>query len=358
MGSVELAERRVSDERVLRLLNNAHQAAKRGAKFTEQLLAFSRRQRLEARSTDLNGELSGMADLLHRTLGGTVAVSTRLAADLWHAMADPNRFELAVLNLAVNARDAMPKGGELQIETANLAASAPRPAALPPGEFVRLSVTDTGEGMPPEILERVFEPFFTTKPQGKGTGLGLAQVFGTAKQLGGEVTVDSRVGQGTCVTLYLPRATIGSAHADAPSAALPEIPNRLRILLVDDDGQVRSSAAAMLEEMGHTVTAMGSGSEALRLLAGENAVDLLLADYAMPGMTGGELATRAVAARPSLRVLLMTGYADAAALPDDALVLRKPFAFAELAQAVRHALVDTNSQVLRFERGGEPAASV
>jgi signal transduction histidine kinase len=358
MGSVELAERRVSDERVLRLLNNAHQAAKRGAKLTEQLLAFSRRQRLEARSTDLNGVLSGMADLLHRTLGGTVAVSTRLAADLWPAMADPNRIELAVLNLAVNARDAMPQGGELQIETANLAASAPRPAALPPGEFVRLSVTDTGEGMPPEVLARVFEPFFTTKPQGKGTGLGLAQVFGTAKQLGGEVTVDSRVGQGTCVTLYLPRATIGPAHADAPSAALPEAPGRLQILLVDDDGQVRSTAAAMLEEMGHTVSAMGSGSEALRVLAGENAVDLLLADYAMPGMTGGELAARAVAARPRLRVLLMTGYADAAALPNGAPVLRKPFAFAELAQAVRHALMDDSTHALRFERGGKPSVSV
>ncbi|MEE7461257.1 hypothetical protein MFUR16E_07890 [Methylobacterium fujisawaense] len=344
MGSVELAERRVSDERVLRLLNNAHQAAKRGAKLTEQLLAFSRRQRLEARSTDLNGVLSGMADLLHRTLGGTVAVSTRLAADLWPAMADPNRIELAVLNLAVNARDAMPKGGELQIETANLAAFSLRPPALPPGEFVRLSVTDTGEGMPPEVLERVFEPFFTTKPQGKGTGLGLAQVFGTAKQLGGEVVVDSRVGQGTCVTLFLPRATIDLAHADAPFAALPETPGRLHILLVDDDGQVRSTAAAMLEEMGHTVAALSSGSEALHLLAGENAVDLLLADYAMPGMTGSELATRAVAARPSLRVLLMTGYADAAALPDDAPVLRKPFAFGELAHAVRHALIDDSSQ--------------
>jgi CheY-like chemotaxis protein len=212
--------------------------------------------------------------------------------------------------------------------------------------------------MPPEVLARLFEPFFTTKPQGKGTGLGLAQVYGTAKQLGGEVTVDSRVGEGTCVALYLPRATTSVAHADGSSAMLPEALGGLRILLVDDDGQVRSTAAAMLEEMGHTVTVSASGSEALRLLAGENAVDLLLADHAMPGMTGSELATRAAAARPALRVLLMTGYADAAALPDETLVLRKPFAFAELAQAVRHALTDNSSHVLQFVRHGEPSASV
>ena len=358
MGSVELAERRVSDERVLRLLHNAYQAAKRGAALTEQLLAFSRRQRLEARSTDLNGVLSGMADLLHRTLGGTVAVSTRLAADLWPAMADPNRIELAVLNLAVNARDAMPKGGELRIETANFAAAEPRPAALPPGAFVRLSVTDTGEGMPPEVLARLFEPFFTTKPQGQGTGLGLAQVYGTAKQLGGEVTVDSRVGEGTRVALYLPRAAMGVAHPDATSATLPEASSGLRVLLVDDDGQVRSTAAAMLEEMGHTVIAASSGAEALRLLAGQDTVDLLVADHAMPGMTGSALVTRAAADRPALRVLLMTGYAEAAALPDAALVLRKPFTFADLAQAVRHAPTVDGSHVLRFARCGEPAASV
>lgn len=358
MGSVELAERRVSDERVLRLLHNAYQAAKRGATLTEQLLAFSRRQRLEARPTDLNGVLSGMADLLRRTLGGTVAVSTRLAADLWPAMADPNRIELAVLNLAVNARDAMPKGGELWIETANLATTEPRPAALPPGEFVRLSVRDTGEGMPPEVLARLFEPFFTTKPQGKGTGLGLAQVYGTAKQLGGEVTVGSRVGEGTCVALYLPRATMDVAQRDGSSAIPPEASGGLRILLVDDDGQVRSTAAAMLEEMGHTVIVTSSGSEALRLLDGEERVDLLLADYAMPGMTGTDLATRAAAARPALRVLLMTGYAGAAALPEALPILCKPFAFSELAQAVRHATVGDSSTVLPFERSGEPPQNV
>lgn len=356
MGSVELAERRVSDERVLRLLNNAHQAAKRGAKLTEQLLAFSRRQRLEARATDLNGVLSGMADLLHRTLGGTIAVSTRLAADLWPAIADPNRIELAVLNLAVNARDAMPDGGELRIETANVATAEPRPATLPAGDFVRLRVTDTGDGMPPEVLARLFEPFFTTKPQGRGTGLGLAQVYGTATQLGGGVAVDSRVGEGTQVTLYLPRASASAAQADAPAAKPSETSGGLRILLVDDDGQVRSTAAAMLEEMGHAVIALDSGPAALGVLAGGDGVDLLVADFAMPGMTGGELATRAVAARPGLRVLLMTGYAEAAALPDAVPVLRKPFALTELAQAVRNVAAGNSSPVLQIPRAGQPPA--
>ncbi|GEP04313.1 hypothetical protein MOX02_23510 [Methylobacterium oxalidis] len=353
MGSVELAERRVTDERVLRLLHNAHQAAQRGAKLTEQLLAFSRRQRLEARPTDLNGVLSGMADLLHRTLGGTIAVSTRLAAELWPAMADPNRIELAVLNLAVNARDAMPRGGELRIETANVGPGDPRPEALPPGEFVRISVADTGEGMTPEVQARLFEPFFTTKPQGKGTGLGLAQVYGTAKQLRGEVAVESRLDRGTTVTLYLPRATEPAAQAGGAPDEAAAAPGRLRVLLVDDDPQVRASTAALLEEMGHAVAAIGSGPEAVRLLDGATAIDLLLADFAMPGMTGAELCARALAARPGLPVLLMTGYAEAASLPVGAPVLRKPFALAELAHAMGHVLDDAPGRVLPFARARE-----
>ncbi|MFE1598597.1 ATP-binding protein [Methylobacterium sp. ID0610] len=349
MGSVELAERRVTDERVLRLLRNAHQAARRGATLTEQLLAFSRRQRLEARPTDLNGVLSGMADLLHRTLGGTIAVATRLSAELWPALADPNRIELAVLNLAVNARDAMPEGGELRIETTNIGASEPRAAVLPPGDFVRIRVTDTGEGMPPAVLQRLFEPFFTTKPQGKGTGLGLAQVYGTAKQLGGEVTVESRVGEGTTVSLYLPRARGATARVEPLRARTASAVSRRRVLLVDDDPQVRATAEALLEEMGHAVVAVGSGAEALHILGGEGAIDLLLADYAMPGMTGSELATRALALQPSLRVLLMTGYADAASLPDGAAVLRKPFALSELAAALAGVLPAGGGRVPSFQ---------
>jgi signal transduction histidine kinase len=345
MGSVELAERKVTDERVLRLLHNAYQAAQRGAKLTEQLLAFSRRQRLEALPTDLNGVLSGMADLLHRTLGGTIAVSTRLAAELWPAMADPNRVELAVLNLAVNARDAMPKGGELRIETANVIQGG-GPSVLPSGDFVQLSVADTGEGMPPNVMARLFEPFFTTKPQGKGTGLGLAQVYGTAKQLGGEVTVHSIVGQGTRVTLYLPRASAQVASADCTPETTRGTSEKRRILLVDDDVQVRSAAASLLEELGHEVVVLAAGPEAIGLLAQDKGFDLVLADFAMPGMTGAELATRAAAMQPGLRVLLMTGYADAAALPENAPVLRKPFTLSDLAYAVGYALRATPAQVL------------
>jgi signal transduction histidine kinase len=351
MGSVELAERKVSDERVLRLLHNAYQAAQRGAQLTEQLLAFSRRQRLEARPTDLNGVLSGMADLLHRTLGGTVAVSTRLAADLWPAMADPNRIELAVLNLAVNARDAMPKGGELRIETANVGAGERRSGTLPPGDFVRLNVKDTGEGMTPEVLARLFEPFFTTKPQGKGTGLGLAQVYGTAKQLGGEVTVDSRVGEGTTVSLYLPRAGHPAGRANGAAEGTHETAETRRVLLADDDEQVRTTARALLEELGHQVLTACGGTEALRVLEGDRSVELLLADYAMPGMTGAELATRAAALRPDLRILLMTGYADAAALPEAATVLRKPFTLSELSSALNQVASAGIDALLPFKRG-------
>ncbi|WP_375407890.1 ATP-binding protein, partial [uncultured Methylobacterium sp.] len=266
MGSVELATRKVTDQRVLRLLNNAMQAAQRGARLTDQLLAFSRKQQLDGRPTDLNGVLSGMADLLHRTLGGTIGAATHLAADLWPAMADPTRIELAVLNLTVNARDAMPEGGELTLETANVGDDDPRPTHLPAGDYVRLSVSDTGEGMTPEVMARVFEPFFTTRPQGRGTGLGLAQVYGTAKQLGGEVTVESRVGYGTTVTLYLPRAQPVAALDPSRAGRQTEGSAGTCILVVDDDPQVRASTVALLEELGYGVLDVGSGPEALILL--------------------------------------------------------------------------------------------
>ena len=339
MGSVELATRKVTDQRVLRLLNNAMQAAQRGARLTDQLLAFSRKQRLDGRPTDLNGVLSGMADLLHRTLGGTIGAATHLAADLWPAMADPTRIELAVLNLTVNARDAMPEGGELTLETANVGDDDPRPAHLPAGDYVRLSVSDTGEGMTPEVMARVFEPFFTTRPQGRGTGLGLAQVYGTAKQLGGEVTVESRVGYGTTVTLYLPRAQPVAALDPSRAGRQTEGSAGTCILVVDDDPQVRASTVALLEELGYGVLDVGSGPEALILLGEDRQIGLMLTDFAMPGMTGRELSSHAQALRPTLRVLLMTGYADPAALPAEAVqILRKPFAMGELAAAVAAAL--------------------
>lgn len=352
MGSVELAERKVADERALRLLRNAMQAAQRGAKLTEQLLAFSRGQRLDARPTDLNGLLSGMAEQLHRTLGGGTAVVTRLAADLWPAVADERRVELAVLNLATNARDALHGGGEVRIGTENLPARAPRPASVPAGDFVVLTLDDTGGGMPPEVLARAFEPFFTTKPQGKGSGLGLAQVYGTARQLGGAVTVRSRPGEGTTVSVYLPRAE--AAAEGGPDSGREETydPNETaRILVVDDDPQVRSMAVALLDELGYVVDEAVDGTDALRLLQTGRRFDLMLTDYAMPTMTGVELAVRAKALAPGLGILLMTGYADAGALPAGALpVLRKPFGLDDLGTAVKRLLTDRPTLVLPFRR--------
>ncbi|MBL6079033.1 response regulator [Belnapia sp. T18] len=335
LGSLDLAERRVADERVLRLLRNAMQAARRGAGLTAQLLAFARRQRLEARPTDLNRVLSGMGDLLHRTLGGRIGVSLHLAKELWPAMADAGQLELAVLNLAINARDAMPEGGELSIETCNL------PAASGRGDRVAVAVRDTGTGMPPEVLERVFEPFFTTKGIGKGTGLGLAQVHGTISQLGGEVAVESRVGEGSLVRLMLPRALDCPALEPAPDPGIGEEgagADARTVLLVDDDPQVRTSIAAMLRELGHRVVDAESGREALHLLRGDARFDLLLSDHAMPAMAGGDLAVRARALHPGLSVLIMTGYAGTDALPVGNALLRKPFDLAELRAALRFAL--------------------
>lgn len=352
MGSVELAERKVADERALRLLRNAMQAAQRGAKLTEQLLAFSRGQRLDARPTDLNGLLSGMAEQLHRTLGGGTAVVTFLAADLWPAVADERRVELAVLNLATNARDALHGGGEVRIGTENLPARTPRPASVPAGDFVVLTLDDTSGGMPPEVLARAFEPFFTTKPQGKGTGFGLAQVYGTARQLGGAVTVRSRPGEGTTVSVYLPRAeAVAEGGPDSGREETYDPNETARILVVDDDPQVRSMAVALLDELGYVVDEAVDGTDALRLLQTGRRFDLMLTDYAMPKMTGVELAVRAKALAPGLGILLMTGYADAGALPAGALpVLRKPFGLDDLGTAVKRLLTDRPSRVLPFRR--------
>ncbi len=354
MGSLELAERKVTDERALRLLHNAMQAAQRGARLTEQLLAFSLKQRLDAHPVDLNGVLSAMAEQLHRTLGGGTAVVTRLAADLWPAVADPHRIELAVLNLVTNARDALQGAGEIRIETENLPAGAPRPGTVPAGDLVVLTVADTGDGMSPDVLARAFEPFFTTKPQGKGTGLGLAQVYGTARQLGGAITLRSRHGEGTTASIYLPRGEV-VAGADADRTQGRGVAtDATRILVVDDDPQVRAVAVTLLEELGYGVVEASGGAEALRLLHGGNRIDLLLTDYAMPGMTGTELAGRALALDPAPGVLIMTGYADAAALPSEGVpVLRKPFALDELRAAVERLLSKRPGRVLPFRRVAE-----
>jgi len=347
LGNLELLDMRVADnEAARRLVRNAVRAAERGAKLTQQLLAFARKQHLRPEPVDVNETVAGMEDLLTRTIGPTIRLRTALEPALWPAFADPSQIELVILNLAINARDAMPLGGSLVIETANLPASAPgRPADAVPGDLVRIAVTDTGTGMSEEILAKIFEPFFSTKEVGKGTGLGLAQVYGVAKQLGGDVRVRSRLGEGTRVEIYLrrtegvpDRAADGAAAAPAEAAVRPV---RARILLVDDDPDVREVVADGLESLGYEVRAASGARAGLDLLDrvdGDGRTDLLVADFAMPEMNGTELVRAARARRPDLPVVLITGYAEQALGSEFDGLVKKPFKLAELARAVEKAL--------------------
>ncbi|WP_281394494.1 ATP-binding protein [Muricoccus pecuniae] len=338
-GGLDIALRRVEDERVLRVLRNAAVAAERGGNLTRQLLAFARRNPIAVRPVDANGLVARMVEMLHRTLGGRIEVATRLARELRPVLADETQLELVLLNLAVNARDAMPEGGNLTIETSNLPPGSPA-AGLDPGDYVLVTVADTGHGMSAELLEHVFEPFFTTKDVGKGTGLGLSQVYGVMRSLGGAVRIASAPGEGTTVSLFL---RVSEAPARGEAAAVSIAPGRrARILLADDDVQVRSAAAEMLREIGHEVEEAAGGEEALRALGAPQAsFDLLLTDYAMPCMTGAELAAAARRLRPGLPVLFATGYAAGNALEAEraaGCVVEKPFRLADLAAAVRGCL--------------------
>ncbi len=347
LGNLELLEARLGDDPIARrLARSATRAGERGAKLTQQLLAFARKQHLRPEPVDINAAVAGMGDLLRRTIGGTIRLKTELQPELWPALADPNQIELVILNLAINARDAMPSGGVLTIGTANLpAAAALRPEDLPPGDFVQITVTDNGVGMGDDVLARAFEPFFTTKEIGKGTGLGLAQVYGVVKQSGGDVRLHSRLGAGTRVEIYLPRTQRAPSHAAAETAGARTQATRATILVVDDDPDVREVVVAGLEALGYDVrTASGPGA-ALEFLNGagdERCADLLLVDYAMPEMTGAQLARSARTRWPDLPLVFITGYADAQALDGEfrgaAAVVRKPFKLAELGRAIEAAL--------------------
>jgi PAS domain S-box-containing protein len=335
LGSLELLEREVTTARGQRLLDAARRSAERGARLTEQLLAFARRQRLEPRPIDLNALVAGMAGLLHSTLGGAVRIETRLAPELWPALADPTQLELAILNVAINARDARPADGLIVIETANAEAGAPETAEDPPaGSYATVAVHDRGDGIGPDVLARVFEPFFTTKEVGLGSGLGLPQVLGVAKQLGGGVRIASTPGAGTSVRIFLPRASAVATAATPPAVAPPDGLDGKRVLVVDDDADVCAATAELLEEFGCTVLRAHSGAQAIALLADGTAVDAALLDYSMPGMNGAEAARQLRVLRPGLPLVFATGYADVAAtkgLP--AQVLRKPFRASDLAAA-------------------------
>jgi NO-binding membrane sensor protein with MHYT domain/nitrogen-specific signal transduction histidine kinase/ActR/RegA family two-component response regulator len=329
IGSISLALRRVDDAKVRRLLENAQHGARRGAALTAQLLAFSRRQRLETRPVDVNEMLGGMCGLLSSTLGGAIRVELGLEAALPAATADPTQLELAVLNLSINARDAMPEGGLLSIETGLARVDRAGAAHEPePGDYVTLAVRDNGVGMTPEVLARAFEPFFTTKPVGRGSGLGLSQVSGLAKQMGGGVRVATAPGRGTRVTLYLPRAAEAPAGAERREAAPPAtVRSGAVVLVVDDDEDVRRYVAELLRDAGYDVESSPGGADALARVSAGLRPDLMLLDFAMPEMNGAEAALR-LRATHDAPVLMMTGYADLDALPatlDRGRVLQKPF---------------------------------
>ncbi|MBP2312585.1 response regulator [Azospirillum soli] len=324
-------------------LSMATRAVDRGATLTQHLLAFSRRQRLEPKTVDVGALVQGMVGLLERTLGGTIHIMTETEPGLWAAQVDPSQLEMALLNLAINARDAMPGGGTLVIRSVNCAAdAAARPADLAPGDFVRIAVTDTGTGMSPDVAARVFEPFFTTKGVGHGTGLGLSMVHGLAAQSGGTATLDTRIGAGTTVALYLPRAEIGERMLEA-AVPEPEAAKHQRfatVLVVEDEALVRMTTVTVLEQAGFHVTEASSAIEALEILSGETEVDLVLTDYAMPGMTGLELIRTLRAERPNLPVLMVTGYAEIpkAAQIDGLTIIQKPYRSEELEARIRATL--------------------
>ena len=324
MGNLDLLRKRIPDEpRLHRLIDGAIQGAERGASLTQRLLAFARQQDLRAVPVDLRALIQGMIDLLERSLGPRVGLRVEIPEGLPLARIDTNQLELAILNLAINARDAMPDGGSIEIRVDEYQAG--NDPVLKPGRYLRLSVIDTGMGMTSEILKRAVETFFSSKPLGKGTGLGLSMVHGLAVQLGGALQLSSTVGKGTTATLLLPVATSQPEAETSPPAA-PKANRSAVILFVDDDPLIAMSTTEMLEDLGHRVIGASSGPHALDIIRSGQPIDLMMTDHVMPGMTGIELAAASRQMRPSLPILLATGYAE---LPEGAQLdlprLAKPY---------------------------------
>jgi CheY-like chemotaxis protein len=350
VGNLEILQRNLPEDagRLRRSADNAMKGARRAATLTQRLLAFSRRQPLDPKPIDVNALVSGMSDLLHRSLGETVAVETVVAAGLWRVEADANQLENAVLNLAVNARDAMPEGGKLTIETANTMldeAYARAHAEVRPGQYVVISVSDTGAGMDRETAERVFEPFFTTKEVGKGTGLGLSMVYGFVKQSGGHVKIYSEPLVGTTVRIYLPRLIGGRYEEDVPELNMaPEGSGKETILVVEDNEDVRAYSVETLRELGYQVIEAQDGPSALRVLERQAGIDLLFTDVVLPnGLNGERLARDARVLRPRIKVLFTTGYSRNAIVHHGRLdagvqLIAKPYSYADLATKVRDVL--------------------
>ena len=349
IGMTELLSDELAGNAELKpIVDAVDEAASRGAQLTQRMLAFARKQPLQSRTLDLNDVVARSVKLLARVLGEHITVKTSLAEDLWKALADPSQLEDTILNLAVNARDAMPKGGQLLIETANAVLDeqyAAHNLEVTAGDYVAVSITDSGSGMPPEVLERVFEPFFTTKAAGQGTGLGLSMVYGFVKQSRGHVKIYSEVGHGTRVTLYLPRAVASEREEQrTPAQAKADLGGHETILVVEDNEAVRRVAVNILKGLGYQVREAADGPNALALLKAPGAIDLLFTDLIMPkGMDGQELLRHARALRPGIRALFTSGYSEhflkgRGPTAVGVALLSKPYRTQKLAEAVRDAL--------------------
>jgi signal transduction histidine kinase/ActR/RegA family two-component response regulator len=357
-GSLELVQRRVAQGRIReieRYVVAAQDAAQRAAALTHRLLAFARRQPLDTKPSDINQIVVGMEDMLHRTLGERVELQIMLTADLWPALTDVNQFENAILNLAINARDAMPDGGRLTIETRNTQLDEDyvgRHNEVKTGEYVTISVSDTGIGMPPDVVARAVDPFFTTKPIGQGTGLGLSMIYGFAKQSRGHLRIDSEEGLGTTVRIYLARAFTDLAPPSIIDEAVkPPRGEGETILIVEDDPSVRMLITEVLEELGYSYLEAPDAPEAMTILRSGARIDLLLTDVGLPIMNGRQLAEFARVSRPEIKVLFVTGYAGNATVRNSFLdrgmdMLTKPFALNVLALKIREMIEPATKMIL------------
>ncbi|MGE3875885.1 MAG: PAS domain S-box protein [Parvibaculaceae bacterium] len=347
-GNLELIEMRLQGEDLHKMLRDAQDAADLGAKLTARLLAFARRSHLEPEIIETNDLVLNVTSMLRRTLGEHISLSTVLAPDLWPVKIDPTQAETSIVNLAINARDAMPKGGKLVVETRNIRMEEIKSGdtiELPRGDYVQISVSDTGTGMSAEVRDRAFEPFFTTKTRGHGTGLGLSMVYGFAKQSGGHVTIYSEMNHGTTINIYLPRASGSTTDAETAAAEDRLSADRSEtILVVEDDDGVRNLTVTRLVTLGFKIHESPDGASAIKLLESGLRVDLLFSDLVMPGgMTGYDVARRAKEIDPKIRILLTSGYAEDLLRADDLgslKLLRKPYRLADLRKALDAAFSD------------------
>jgi PAS domain S-box-containing protein len=353
-GNLDLIRRRASDEKMVNRLDQVLLAVRRGAKLTQQLLAFSRIQSLSPESICINDLLPEIEMLVRRAVGSEIEVHFDLVEGLWSCRVDPNQLESAILNLAINARDAMRSGGGVRIATENLTLDRSAATALgeiAPGKYVAITLSDTGSGMPPAVLSRVFEPFFTTKEVGKGSGLGLSQVYGFARQSGGHITIESEVDRGTAVRLYLPwTEPVHASGAKLAETVEPLPPGRTKILIVEDDNELRELHMQLVEALGYTACTAGTGAEAIAMFERDAEISLLFTDILMPGgMNGYELAAEIRRRRPDMAILTTSGFPgnflpDLDARQDDFHIIRKPFTQTELAAALLKVRVTGTSQ--------------